>query len=383
MKEQRVGIIGIGIVPARGISSEVSFREMIFECAQKAYDEAGIEPEQVDTFVCLSEDFNEGVSIFDEYVPDQLGAVLKSVHTICGDGLYGVASVYMQLRTGVFQIGVVEAHSKLSNIVSRGNVEEMALEPLYARWTGLRSYFVAGLEMRRFLYETGMTEEDCAEVVKRFKQNAMFNPLANYGCKLSVDDVLNSKPIATPLKDLDIAPQADGAVVLVLAREDAINSLRKEAVWIEGISFFTGEPHLDSRDFGRAVYAELSARKALDMAQIKNVRKEVDLVEICDAFSYKALQHIEAIGLARKGESGRLLREGAFDFDGEIPVNISGGHLGIGSMPEATVLYQVFEALRQLRGEGGKRQIKNAKTALVQSWRGIPTSSGAVLILRV
>ncbi len=383
MKEQRVGIIGVGAVPARGVSPDVSYREMIFEAAQKAYEEAGIEPQDVDTFVCLSEDFNEGVSIFDEYVPDQLGAVLKPVHTICGDGLYGIASVFMQLRTGVFQIGVVEAHSKLSNIVIRGEVEEMALEPLCSRWTGFHPYFVAGLEMRRFLFETGFKEEDCAEVVKRMKMNAMFNPLAAHPAKISVDDVLDSKPIATPLKEFDIAPQADGAVVIVLAREDVIRSLKKDAVWIEGISFFTGEPHLDSRDFGKATYAELSAKKALEIAGIKNIRKNVQLIELCDVFSYKALQHIEATGLCKKGESGILLKEGFFDFDGEIPVNLSGGHLGIGSMPEATVLYQVLEVVKQLRGEAGKRQVKNATIGLVQSWRGIPTSSGATLILGV
>jgi len=383
MKEQRVGIIGIGAVPARSASPDVSYREMIFEAAQKAYYEAGIEPEQVDTFVCLSEDFNEGVSIFDEYVPDQLGAVLKPVHTICGDGLYGIASVFMQIRTGVFQIGVVEAHSKLSNIVIRGKIEEMGLEPLYTRWTGLHPYFIAGLEMRRFLYETGIKEEDCAEVVRRFRENAIFNPLAAYPSRISTEDVLNSRKIATPLKELDIAPQADGAVVLVLAREDAVRSLKRDAVWIEGISFFTGEPHIDSRDFGRASYAELSARKALEMAGIKNIRKEVKLAEICDVFSYKALQHIEAIGLAKKGESGMLLREGFFDFNGEIPVNLSGGYMGIGAMFEATVLYQVLEVVKQLRGEAGNRQVKNAKVGIVQSWRGIPTSSGATLILGV
>jgi acetyl-CoA C-acetyltransferase len=78
-----------------------------------------------------------------------------------------------------------------------------------------------------------------------------------------------------------------------------------------------------------------------------------------------------------------LLREGFFDFNGEIPVNLSGGYMGIGAMSEATVLYQVLEVVKQLRGEAGNRQVKNAKVGIVQSWRGIPTSSGATLILGV
>ncbi len=375
MKPKRVGIIGIGAIGAKPLSPDVSYREMIFEAAMKAYHDSGIEPEMVDTFVALSEDFNEGVSIFDEYVPDQLGAVLKPVHTICGDGLQGIASVYMQLCTGMFQIGVVEAHSKLSNIVTRGYVEEMAMEPLYTRHTGLHPYFLAGLEMRRFLHTRKITEEDCALVVKRFKENAMKNPFSAYPGIISVEDVLNSPPVATPLKEMDIAQQADGAIVVVLATEDVVKSLKKDAVWIEGISFFTGEPHIDTRDFERASYAELSCKKAFEMAGIRNPLKELDLIEVCDRFSYKALQHLESAG---------LLKYGSFDaIDSEIPVNLSGGYTGIGYMPEATCLYQLLEVIRVLRNETDGVRIRSARRGLILSWRGLPTATGSALIVGV
>ncbi len=375
MKPKRVGIIGTGAVPARPVSADVSYREMIFEAAMKAYHESGIEPEMVDTFVCLSEDFNEGVSIFDEYVPDQLGAVLKPVHTICGDGLQGIASLYMQLSTGMFQIGVLEAHSKISNVLTVGYVEEMAMEPLYTRHTGLHPYFLAGLEMKRFLHTRKITEEDCALVVKRFKENAMKNPFSAYPGIISLEDVLNSPPVSTPLKEMDIAQQADGAVVLVLATEDVVKSLKKDAVWIEGISFFTGEPHIDTRDFERATYAELSCSKAFEMAGIRNPLKELDLIEVCDRFSYKALQHIEAIGLFKYGPFVAI--------DSEVPVNLSGGHIGIGSMSEATCLYQLLEVIRVLRNETRRDSVKNAKRGLVLSWRGLPTATGSALIVGV
>lgn len=380
MRPERVGIIGIGAVPARGTSEDTSYREIIFEAATKAYTDAGITPEEVDTFVGLSEDFNEGVSIFDEYIPDQLGAVLKPVHTICGEGIQGIASLFMQLSTGVFKIGVLEAHSKLSNVLNRGYVEELALDPIYFRGTGAHPYFVAGLEMDVFLRASGNTEEDCAHAVVKFKENALTNPYAAYGERISVEDVLFSPPVATPLKEKDIAPQADGAIVIVLATESIVRSLRKDAVWITGLGFFTGEPHLDTRNWAYATYAELSAKKAMTMAGVKNPVKELDLIEVCDWFSYKVLQHIESAGIVPRGESGKLLRMGFFDITGELPLNLSGGYLGIGAMPEATSLYQLMYLCNELKGGG---RLKGAKRGMVISWRGIPTSTGAAIVLEV
>lgn len=380
MRGERIGIIGIGAVPTRGTSEDMSYREMIFSAAMKAYEDAGITPEQVDTFVGLSEDFNEGVSIFDEYIPDQLGAVLKPVHTICGEGIQGIASLFMQLSTGIFKIGVLEAHSKLSNIVYRGYVEELALEPIFFRGTGAHPYFVAGLEMDIFLRTSGNTEEDCAEVVARFKENALQNPYAGYGEVISVEDVLSSAPVSAPLKEKDIAPQADGAIVVVLATESIVKSLRKDAIWITGIGFFTGEPHLDSRNWAHASYIELSTKKAIRMAGIRNIAKEIDILEVCDWFSYKALQHIESAGIVSNGRSGELLKTGFFDLNGELPLNLSGGYMGIGAMPEATSLYQLMFVCDELKGKG---KLKRARRGMVISWRGLPTSSGAVTILEV
>ena len=114
---QRAAIVGVGYTSFRPISPEVSFREMIYEAAAKAYADAGIEPRDVDTFVSLSEDYLEGTAIADEYVPDQLGAVLKPVHTIAADGITAMASAVLQLETGQFDIAVVEGRCKASNIL--------------------------------------------------------------------------------------------------------------------------------------------------------------------------------------------------------------------------------------------------------------------------
>ena len=372
---QRVAIVGVGYTHFRPESPEVSYREMIFEAATNAYADAGIRPADVDTFLSLSEDYLEGTAIADEYVPDQLGAVLKPVHTIAGDGITGIASATMQLKTGQFDIAVVEGRSKASNILYPAHIEAFALDPVYVRPLGLHPSFVAGLEMRAFLENTGRTERQVALVVCKNRKNAMKNPMAAYPAELSPDDVLGSAPVAAPLKEAEVAAYADGAIVLVLAREDALSRVPRQPVFIKGIGWGQHSPNLEEREWHRAIYAELAAHRAYEMAGITDPAAQIDLAEVDDTFAYKELQHLEALRLAPAGESGRLLEESA------LPVNVSGGHLGCGYGYDLSGLRSVLEAVLQLRGEAGERQVKDARVGVAQSWRGIPTASGGVVVL--
>ena len=120
---------------------------------------------------------------------------------------------------------------------------------------------------------------------------------------------------------------------------------------------------------------------AYRLAGIEHPRKEVDFAEVDDSFSYKELQHLEALKLCRSGQAGFMVEEGATKREGEFPVNVSGGSLGVGRLDEATGLQKVLEVVLQLRGEAGKRQLPNIKVGLAQSWRGLPANSGAVAIL--
>src|SRR5215475_3621831 len=113
---ERVAIIGIGFTPLEPATPQWSYKELVFQAAQNAYTDAGIRFDEIDSFVTCAEDFNEGISIFDEYTPDQLGAVKKPMHTLTQDGLHGIADALMQIRSGIAELVVVEAHSKASNI---------------------------------------------------------------------------------------------------------------------------------------------------------------------------------------------------------------------------------------------------------------------------
>ncbi len=378
---KRVAIVGIGTTGFRPVTPDVSFRELIFEAARKAYTDAGMEPSEIDGFITTAEDFMEGYSIADEYCPDQIGAVLKPTQTIPGDFIQGMATGYMMIMTGAYRTIAIEAHSKASNMKNISELMGFAQDPVYNRPLRETPHAVAGLEMTRYLFESAASSEQCAQVVVKNKMNAMRNPYAAFGAEITEGDVLASEPVSLPLHRLDIAPHADGAVVAVLADEDTANTLCETPIWIEGIGWSTDTPTLEMRDWGEAAYARLSAEMAYRMAGIENPAALIDFAEICDEYSYKELQHMEALKLCMPGEAAYMLESGATSYQGELPINISGGARGVGHLFEASGAHKILELVEQLRGHAGARQIPDVNVGLAQVWRGVPTATGAVAIL--
>ncbi len=370
------------MTPIRPSTPEVSYKELIFDAAVKAYADAGVDPRRdVESFVCSSEDFLEGTSIFDEYVPDQLGAVLKPVCTISADGMYSLATAYMQILTGLFDIVAVEAHSKASDILNISPVYDLALDPVYNRPLGLNHTFIAGLEMTKYLHTRGAKTQHSTKVVAKNRGNASLNDIAMNANNRDIENDGSSQFVSYPLSKADIAPIADGAAVVVLAAEDTARSLREDPVWIKGVSWASDSPSLETRDWDEAVYAKLAAKKAYASAKIKNPARDIQVAEIDDTYSYKELQHIEATGLSGDEKAHELLDQGAFELRGSLPVNPSGGSIGMGHTLEMSGLVRVIELVQQLRGRAGRHQVKGVETGIAQSWRGVPTTSGAVVVL--
>jgi len=378
-----VAIVGVGCVGFRPITPELSYKELMFETAVKAYEDAGgINPRKdVDVFVTCAEDYLEGFSIFDEFVPDQLGAALRHLFTVSGDGMLGLATAYMLIRTGQFDTVVVEAHSKVSDILTYMDIVAFGLDPIFNRPLGGHPYYVAGMEMNRYIHDTCTTLEQCAQVVVKNKKNATQNPHAAYGANITLDQVLCSEQCFYPLKKLEISTPADGCIVMVLASEKAAEKLSDNPVWVKGVGWCTETPNLETRNWSQAVYTTLAAEMAYKTADITNPWKEIDLAEIHDQFAYKELQHMEALKLCEYGEAGRLTDQGLTATNGELPVNPSGGLLGMGYGLEASGMQKLLEVVLQLRGEAGSRQIPDAEVGLAHTWRGVPTATGVVAVL--
>jgi len=378
---KKVAIVGIGTTGFRATTADVSYRELTYEAAVKAYDDAGVEPKDIDGFIATSEDFVEGYSIADEYSNDQLGAIQKPVSTVAGDFMQALAQGCMMIQSGFSRLVAVQALSKASNMLTKSELVNFALDPVYNRPLDSHPDFVAGLEMRRYQYESGTTGEACASVVVKNRRNALTNPLAGYGALVSIDDVLRAERVCEPLGKLDIASPADGAVVVLLAAENLAGSLSDVPVWVRGIGWCSDTPTLESRDWGTAVYTRLAAEMAYKQANIQSPRSEIDFVELNDEYSYKELQHLEALKLCSPGTAGHLTESGGTEIGGELPVNPSGGCIGVGHLLEANGAHKVLEVVLQLRGEKGKNQVRGATLGLAQTWRGVPTTTGAVAVL--
>ena len=380
----RVGIIGIGMTAFRPSTPEYSWKELMFEAASRAYADAGVNPRtDVESFITCAEDYYEGFGIFDEFVPDQLGAVLRPTCTISGDGLNGLASAYMQIQTGLLDVVVVEAHSKASDIVSLDGILEHGLDPIWNRPLGAHPYVFAALEANAYLRKSRTSAKALASVVSKNRRNGLLNPIAAYGAAVDERQAASSPERFSPLRVLDISEPADGAVVLVVASERAAKKFHADPVWIRGIGWASDSPTLETRQFAGAWYAELAAQMAYKLAKVRRPASDVDLAEVDDRFSYKELQHLEAMGLAKPGDAGKRAMKGDYALDGKFPVNPSGGSLGCGNVFEATGLHRAAEIALQLRGDAGRHQVDGAKVGVAQSWRFVPSASGAVAVLGV
>lgn len=380
--EPRVAVVGIGHAGFAPITAGLSYKELMFEAAQRAYFDAGVDPRtEIDSFVCCSEDLLEGTSIFDEYVPDQLGAMQRPVQTVAADGLFGLVTGLMLIRSGIASVVAVEAHSKVSDVRSLGAIEAFALDPVLNRPLGISTLNVAGLDMNAFLERTGLSEEHCAMVAAKNHTNALDNPRAAYPAQLTVEDVDDSTPVSWPLRALEVAGRADGCVVVVVAAEERARELTEAPVWVLGAGWSSSSPTLESRLWGEADSTTRAAQMAYRQAEIADPGEEVDLVEVDDTFAFRELQHLEALGFAGAKDLAALLEDGELEVDGDLPVNASGGSIGQGNLFEANGLVRVLECVEQLRGEAGERQVDEAYVAVAQSARAIPSTSAAVAVL--
>jgi acetyl-CoA C-acetyltransferase len=391
----------------------MGWKDFMYEACNKAYMDAGVNPrKQIDSFITCAEDYWEGFSIFDEFVPDQIGALLRPCCTVCGDGIYGLSQAYMQIKSGLMDMVSIEAHSKVSDLLTYGEIMLHAFDPIFDRpvmgsterpnYKGspgypegshfypvgrseekerIHPYFLAGMEMQHYLRTTGTTEEDCAGVVVKNKQNAFSSPYGEYEARLTVSDVMESEYLFNPVKKLDISPLVDGAICFVLANDKVAKEMGIEPIYLDGFGYNSETPWISNRNFN-ADYATKAAKMAFKMAGITEPLREIDILEIDDRFSYKEFQHLEAMGFAHPGEAATLLEGGVLDKNGSLPTNVSGGSLGIGNCLEATGLQKSLDIITQLRGHAGKQQVDDPLVGLAQAWRGIPSASGAVAIFR-
>jgi acetyl-CoA C-acetyltransferase len=201
----------------------------------------------------------------------------------------------------------------------------------------------------------GTTEEDLALVAVKNHKYASMNPVAHLQKRLTVDDVLASMVVASPLKLFDCCPVTDGSASIILASSDKVKELKiEDPVWIAGIGYSSGTATLSNRENYTGLEATvLAARRACKTAGI--TMKDIDVAEVHDCFTIAEIMAYEDLGLCPKGEGAKFLREGQTEIGGSIPVNVDGGLKAKGHPIGTTGCSMIYELTKQLRGEAVER----------------------------
>jgi len=232
-----------------------------------------------------------------------------------------------------------------------------------------------GMLTQRYMHETGLTSEQLAHVATTMRGHAMLNPDAMRREPITVEDVLTSPIIATPLHKLDCCVVSDGAGALVVAHPDLFAECSKPPVWIRGF----GES-LMTHGGGKTNWAsesrEMVSRACQDaFAMAGRSPRDIDTAMIYDAFTFNVVVDLEGAGFCKVGEGGSFAAAGEMKLDGgSLPVNPDGGGLA-SNHPGRRGIFMFIEAVRQLRGEAIGRQVRNAKVAMC-------TATGAAFLAR-
>jgi acetyl-CoA C-acetyltransferase len=285
----------------------------------------------------------------------------------------------MRTLSGVYNTTLVTSHCKVSEGSPR-KLFNQAFDPIYDRLLGMDAISSSALQARAYMHRFGITEQQCAKVSVKNHGNAKNNPYAHAALDITVEDVMKSPMLAEPIKRLDTSPISDGACAIILATEDKAKKTAKKPVWIKGVAHCTDAYRLGERDLTHSLPLETAAKKAYRMAGIADPLREIDVAEVYDAFSYMELMWYEGLGFCGQGEGGRLIDGGETQMGGKLPVNPSGGVLSAHSVQVAG-LARIAEAVLQLRGEAGRRQVPGAKMALAHGVTGICAQTHCVWVL--
>jgi acetyl-CoA C-acetyltransferase len=375
---ERIAVVGVAQTPYERRKREQTYYDMVYDVTRRALEDAGYSLDDIDNVITISNDFWDGRTISSMAVQEAAGAHDKNVSTVEGDGTFGAFYGAMRVLAG-FRTTLVVAHSKGSEGDPRFITNGM-FDPIYHRPLGIDAIASAALQASAYMSRFGATEEQFALVSVKNHGNAKRNPHAQLPMDLTVEDVMRSRKIADPLKLLDCSPVSDGAAALVIASESAAKRARTRPVWIKGIAHCAEAYFLGDRDLANPLALKEAARKAYGMAGITDPRKEIHVVELYDAFSYMEPLWLEGMGFCEAGQGVRITEMGTTAMGGEMPVNPSGGVLSAHPVMVAG-LARIIEAVLQLRGEAGARQVEGARTALAHGINGPCGQSHCVWIL--
>ena len=379
----KVVIAGIGETEYSK-NSRMSELALLLEASKRAIEDAGLTPKEIDgiipgIFSPSVEDFIDNLGIKDlKYsVAIRMGgasavASLQSAALAISSGIcHNVLSVTGWNGYSQWRIGAVAPERRT----------EVPMEPLMKEFEAPFGAFTPAhwfaFMARRHMHEYGTTTRQFGAVAVAMRKHALFNPGSMMKKPITLEDHQNSRLIADPFRLLDCCLESDGAAAVVLTSAERARNLRHRPIYIMGVA--EGHPDSPNEIANRKTLTEVGIKRAAPraFAMAGVTPKDINVAEIYDCFTWNVICQLEDIGFCQKGEGGPFVEGGRIELGGELPVNTHGGLL---SQAHMLGMNHIVEAVRQLRGEAGAAQVKDAELALVSGYGDI--GDGTLAILR-
>jgi acetyl-CoA acetyltransferase len=370
----QIAIAGVGTTAAWNNPGQTSLDQMAVAIQAAAVD-AGIGVQEIDgIFTATLSQFMPAMS-----VPEYLGIRPKVLDGTNIGGSSFVAQLVpamLSIQAGLCDIACIcygsnqkSAGGKLMTLS-----EPMTFEAPYKPRNPIGAYAMA---TARHMHQYGTTRTHLAEVAVAARKWAQLNPDALMRDDLSIEQVLAARMVSDPLSLLDCCLVTDGGGAIILVSAERARNMPKPPVYVLGAAAATTHRQISQMPDLTETGAVDSGRRAFDMAGL--APGDVDLVQLYDAFTINPILFLEDLGFCPKGEGGRFVEGGTLAPGGRLPFNTNGGGLSC-CHPGMYGVFLLIEAVRQLRGEAGSRQVENAQIALVHGNGGQLSSQVTALL---
>ncbi|MFC1823186.1 thiolase family protein [Thermodesulfobacteriota bacterium] len=384
---ERVAIVAVAQTKYEDNKSPLWLGDLAYEPIEKVLQQTGLTYQDriedgfgIDRILTTMEDHFVGRACSAFFIHHYLGGFRMSHDCVSADGAFAVYHAVIDILSGHYDTVLVVSAVKESE-TSRSAIENCFFDHIYLQPLGLDYQMASGMQARRYIDRYHISLEQCAMAAVKSRRNAKNNPYAQEPLDITVEDVLNSKMLASPLRSLDGKPAvSDGACALILTTEEKAKQLTDKPVWVTGLANCYDVHYPGDRDLAECASLTTAAKKAYEMAGINDPVSEIDVAEISTEYSYQELLWSEGFGWCDKGDGGQLIESGVTGMKGSLPVNPSGGVLAGNPLAVAGAA-RVAEAVTQLQGEAGERQVEGAQMAIAHGFTGACGQSHCVFVL--
>lgn len=368
---EKVCVLGAGSTKYGKL--EDSITDITIQASVGAIESAGIDPKEIqagyisNVFGVADKQVHLGPVVMSNLgIPEKPSL---SIESACGSGSVSFREAFANVAAGFYDAVLVAGVEKVTHTGTEWTTTYFSYcsDFFYEGGAGASFPGLFASMARAYLTEFKATEEDLARVAVKNHENGILNPKAHLRKRITVDDVMNSAVVASPLKLYDCCPFSDGASAVILCNEKFAKEHSKNYVQVIGSGRGGSPATLQGRDHMTTIPStKIAAQAAYKMAGI--TAKDVDFAEVHDCFTIAEIVDTEDLGFFEKGTGVQAVREGRTAKNGDIPINPSGGLKAKGHPIGATGVGQVVEVFEQLSGKAGERTVKDAHIGLTHNF---------------